>query len=80
MSPVLRGLHDVALCVHCKVYRSAVLVIIMWLLHNLVEASIDLFRNLLLGDRLVVVLKTIDIDDEWNYDPKMSALSASVTA
>ena len=28
------------------------IIIIIWLLHNLVEASYDLFRYLLLGDQL----------------------------
>ena len=31
-----------------------ILLIIIWLLHNLVEASFDLFRSLLLGDQLSI--------------------------
>ena len=40
----------------CKIHQmrqvSGTDVLIMWLLHNLVEASIDLFRNLLLDNQL----------------------------
>ena len=32
--------------------KSLLYIIIIWLLHNLVEASFDLFRYLLLGDQL----------------------------
>ena len=35
-----------------RVTANLDLVMIIWLLHNLVEASFDLFRYLLLGDQL----------------------------
>ena len=38
--------------IHCTHKWSAQAVLIIWLLHNLVEASTDLFRYLLLGDQL----------------------------
>ena len=35
-----------------QVYKLCYHIIIIWLLHNLVEAGFDLFRYLLVGDQL----------------------------
>ena len=40
-------------------------IIIMWSLHNLVEASFDLFRNLSLGDQIIL----------WKLHPLVSYTS-----
>ena len=40
----------------------------IWLLHNLVEASFDLFRNLILGDQLI----------PWELHPLVSYMSCMI--
>ena len=58
--PSSRGAAGAAGCMHpeqsapcsTSAHRGTRPIIIIWLLHNLVEASFDLFRYLLLGDQL----------------------------